>query len=434
MKGIITMSIKEANRISIITKLSQREIKQARAARILGISARQVRRLLKKFRKDGAAGIVHGLRGTQSNNQADRKVLDTAIATIRNHYPDFTVTLAHEKLVEHHNFPYSRETLRAVMINVGLWKPKRQPIPVIHQIRERRAAVGELVQVDGSPYAWFEDRGPYCDLLVYIDDATSKLLWLEFTQSETTNAYFEATGHYLGKHGKPLAFYSDKHGVFRINTTRKSSASVDDSNGLTQFGRAMKELAIEPIFANSPQAKGRVERVNQTLQDRLVKELRLLGINTMVEANQYLPVFMEEFNQKFAVTPKDPIDVHRPLLPTDRLEDILVQKHTRVLSRQLTLSYQNRIYQIETTRPSYAMRHAKVEVRETSSGSVTIAYRNVPLKYRIIAKLPRAAIVDSKHINQTIDQMKKRVWAKPALSHPWKQYTSVNNYQQLINN
>lgn len=430
MKGIVTMSIKEANRIGIITKLSHKEIKQAKAASSLGISVRQVRRLLKRFRKDGASGIVHGLRGTRSNNLSDPKVLETALATIRGRYPDFSVTLAHEKLVTHHNFLYSRETLRAAMIDTGLWKPKRQPIPIIHLVRERRPSFGELVQIDGSPHAWFEDRGPYCSLLVYIDDATSRLLWLEFAQSETTNAYFLATKHYLEKYGKPLAFYSDKHGVFRINTSRKSTSSVDDSNGLTQFGRAMSELSIEIIFANSPQAKGRVERVNQTLQDRLVKEMRLRGISTMEEANRYLPEFMEEFNQRFGVVPRSPVNSHRPLLSTDRLDDILVQKHVRVLSKHLTVSYQNQVYQIKTDRPSYAMRQAKVVVREDPEGKVAIVYQNTSLGYQIITRLPRTAVVDSKHINQTIDDvLRKKIPVKPAPNHPWRQYTNVGNHQ-----
>lgn len=430
MKEIITMSIKEANRISILTKLSLKEIKQAKASQALGISVRQVRRLLKKFHKDGAGGIIHRLRGSLSNNRVDQKVMETAINAIKDRYQDFSVTLAHEKLVEHHNFPYSRETLRATMVEVGLWKPKRQPVMVVHQIRERRASVGELVQIDGSPHDWFEDRGEYCNLLVYIDDATSKLLWLEFVKSETVNAYFLATKHYLQKHGKPLAFYSDKHGVFRVNTTKKLTASVDDDNGLTQFGRAMRELSIETIFANSPQAKGRVERVNQTLQDRLVKELRLRKLDTMAKANKYLPEFTEEFNQRFAVIPKSSLDLHRPLLPTDLLENILVQKHTRILSRQLTLSYQNKVYQVDitssrTNRHSYALRHARVVVREDSSGLITINYKGGPLKCLVIAKLPKVSVVDSKHLNQIMDVVKVRGMTKPPANHPWRQYAQT---------
>lgn len=419
------MNTKEVNRIAIITKLSQKEVKQAGAAKLLGISTRQVRRLLKKFRRSGAAGIVHGLRGVKSNNQVDPKALEAAIATVKDRYSDFSITLAHEKLANRHSFLYSRETLRRALIAADLWIPKRQPIPVIHPIRERRRSEGELVQIDGSPHAWFEDRGLYCTLLVYIDDATSKLLWLEFAVSENTESYFLATRRYLERHGKPTAFYSDKHSVFRINTTRKSTASVDDDNGLTQFGRAMEELSIGMIFANSPQAKGRVERVNQTLQDRLVKELRLRNINTIDEANRYLPEFMEEFNKKFGVIPKDQVDAHRPLLPTERLDEILLQKHTRTLSQQLTLSYQNKIYQIETDRPSYAMRHAKVTIRQDSSGEVTIIYRNTIMKYRIITELPKSAVIDSKHLNRIVDEMKVRAWPKPIPSHPWRQYATI---------
>lgn len=432
MKGKITMNTKEVNRIAILTKLSQGEIKQAGAAGRLGISTRQVRRLLKKFRRDGAAGIVHGLRGVKSNNRINPEALETAIIAVKDRYPDFSITLAHEKLAEHHGFLYSRETLRRAMITADLWKPKRQPLPVIHPIRERRWAEGELVQFDGSPHTWFEDRGPYCTLLVYIDDATGKLLWLEFTVSETTTAYFLATRRYLERHGKPIAFYSDKHSVFRINTTRKSTAATDDDNGLTQFGRAMRELSIEMIFANSPQAKGRVERANQTLQDRLVKELRLRNINTIDDANRYTPEFMEEFNKRFGVIPKDQVDAHRPLLPSDKLDEILLQKHTRTLSQQLTLSYQNKIYQIETNRPGYAMRHAKVTVRQDLSGLVTIVYRNTPLTYRVIAKLPKSAVIDSKHLNRIVDEMKARAWPKPAPNHPWRQYAAVSQLQATI--
>lgn len=265
MKGIIAMSTKEASRISVLEKLKTKHLKQGKAAQILGISVRQVRRLLGRYRRGGVAALTHHLRGIPSNNQADPKVLDAAIATIKDRYHDFTVTLSHEKLVARHAFPYSRETLRGAMMTVGIWTPKRQPAPVIHEMRERRASEGELVQADGSPHTWFEDRGPTCTLLVYIDDATSKLFHLELVESETTNAYFAATKRYLQHHGKPLALYVDRHGVFRVNTTKALSARVEDSNGLTQFGRAMEELGIKLIFAHSPQAKGRVERVNQTL-------------------------------------------------------------------------------------------------------------------------------------------------------------------------
>ena len=421
MKGSITMNVKEVNRIAILEKVMKREIKQNRGASLLGISVRQIRRLVKKYRKDGAVGIIHKLRGVPSNHRGDPDILDTALMTIIKKYHDFSVTFAHEKLVELHNFPYSRETLRGAMIVANIWKPTRQSVPIVHTLRDRRPSEGELVQIDGSPHLWFEARGPSCTLLVYIDDATGKLLWLEFVVSETTNAYFLATRHYLEHHGKPLAFYSDKHGVFRVNTTKAGTAATDDSNGLTQFGIALKELAIKPIFANSPQAKGRVEKVNQTLQDRLVKELRLLDINTLTECNRFLPAFIEAFNQRFAVIPKSSINLHRPLTPQDSLGDILVQKHTRRLSKQLTLSYENQIYQIMTDRPTYAMRHATVIVQEDATGVVSIWYHQTNLNYRIIEKNPPSEIVDSKHINIVVNQTKERVWGKPSPTHPWKQ-------------
>lgn len=415
------MSVKEVNRISILEKLKQKELKQNKAASILGVSVRQVRRLLKAYRRDGAKALIHKLRGTSSNNKADPVVMDAAIAIVKKHYHDFSVTLAHEKLTDHHDFPYSRETLRVIMMTEGLWHPSRKPIPVIHELRPRRASEGELVQADGSPHHWFENRGPSCTLLVYIDDATGKLLHLSFAPSETTNAYFVATKEYLKHHGKPLAFYVDRHSVFRVNTTKALSARVEDSNGKTQFGRAMEELDIELIFANSPQAKGRVEKVNQTLQDRLVKELRLQGISTTEEAHRFLPGFIDAFNRKFAVVPKSPVNLHRPLIPQDHLEHILTQKHSRILSKQLTLSYGNQIYQIQTDHPAYAMRHTAVMVQEDTTGSVTIRYHGKELSYRIMEKNPKSEIVDSKHINSVVDQVKERVWVKPSTIHPWKQ-------------
>lgn len=436
MNEIITMSTKEASRISILEKLKAKHLKQGKAARILDISVRQVRRLFVQYRLGGAAALTHKLRGIPSNNKANPEVLETAMMTITHRYHDFSVTLAHEKLVAHHGFPYSRETLRGAMMTVGIWTPKRQPTPVIHEMRERRASEGELVQADGSPHAWFEDRGPACTLLVYVDDATGKLLHLEFVKSETTNAYFGATKRYLQNHGKPLALYVDRHGVFRVNTTKALSARVEDSNGRTQFGRAMEELGIELIHANSPEAKGRVEKVNHTLQDRLVKELRLQGVSTMEEANRFLPVFMADFNRKFAVVARSPVNLHRPLTREDHLEEILVQKHTRRLSKQLTLSYERRVYQIVTDHPTYAMRHATVIVQEDAQENITIWYKEAVLTYRMIVKQPRSSIVDTKQVTVIVDriaQSAQQLWKKPAVHHPWRQAARLYVEERAFN-
>lgn len=419
--GEIHMNSKEVNRISILEKLKKKEMKQKNAAAALGISVRQVRRLLKRYKEQGASGITHTLRGTVSNNHADTDVLSLAVATVLEKYDDFTVTMAWEKLVQHHGFLYGRETLRGALIAAGIWKPIRQSKPVIHGIRERRACEGELVQIDGSPHAWFEDRGEPCTLLVYIDDATGKLKILACTPSETTNAYFQETRHYIERYGKPLAFYSDKHGVFRVNTTKRGSASTEDSNGLTQFGRAMRELHIEPIFANSPQAKGRVERVNQTLQDRLVKELRLRNISTIQEANAYFPEFIQEFNAQFSVQPKSAVNMHRTLEATECLDEMLIQKHTRVLSKTLSISYGNRIYQIDTDRPTYAMRHAKATIHEDTNGDITIWYGGKQLVYHVITRQPKTAITDTKHVNTLVDSLTTQIPTPPAVTHPWRQ-------------
>lgn len=419
MVNNVVLSMKEANRISILERVKQKSLKQGKAADILGISVRHLRRIVAIYKREGAMGIVHKLRGQPSNNGCDKDILNRAVKTVQVKYADFSVTLAYEKLTELHGFQYSRETLRKELIEAGLWHPLRQPKPVVYELRDRRNCEGELIQADGSPHAWFENRGPYCSLLVFIDDATGKLMWLEFVRSETTAAYFSATRSYLLAYGKPVAFYVDKHGVFRVNTAKGQSASTSDSNGLTQFGRAMRELDIALIYANGPQAKGRVEKANQTLQDRLVKELRLRNISTIGEANKYLSEYMKYFNRKFAVVPRSPIDVHRPLVEMDNLDEILVEKHKRILSKQLTVSYQNRIYQITGNRPSYAMRHAPVTVVDNGSGNVSILYKGKPLVYRIVMIQPKAEITDSKHINIKVDQI-VREYRKPAIDHPWR--------------
>ena len=231
---------------------------------------------------------------------------ESAIAIVREHYQDFGPTLACEYLIERHDIRVSCEALRQMMINAGLWKDRDARRPRPYQPRYRRDCRGELIQVDGSKHWWFEDRGPQCTLLVYIDDATSELMHLKMVESESTFSYMDATREYIERHGKPVALYSDKHSVFRNNT---ASAKGD---GMTHFGRAMETLNIEIICANSPQAKGRVERANATLQDRLVKAMRLEGIATIAEANAFLPTYMAQHNTRFAKPAFDARDLHRP--------------------------------------------------------------------------------------------------------------------------
>ncbi len=424
MKGRLTMSNKEANRIAVLDRLIAGELKVSQVADFLSLSTRQVWRLRKRYQTEGPAGLVHRLRGKRGNRRIDSQVITQAVEIIKKNYHDFGPTLAHEKLVENQGAAFGVETLRKAMIGAGVWQPKRRRKPKIHQMRPRRACEGELVQADGSPHAWFEERGPECTLIDYIDDATGKIKWMEFFESETTAAYFKATGGYLKTYGKPLAFYVDRNSIFRINTRKDGCASTSDSQGLTQFGRALKQLDIEPIFAYSAQAKGRVERVHLTLQDRLVKELRLRGISTLKDGNDYLPFFTEMFNRKFAVEPRSQINAHRPLLPADKLERILAFHHLRILSKNLTCQYENGLYQIKTKRPAYAMRHAPVLVIEDLKGKVTIEYKGRKLDYEIAKRQPKAKIVDTKQLNLVVDQIRKqqkqKISQKPPADHPWR--------------
>ena len=419
------MSKQERSRAQVLRELDEGRIRRRPAAQQLNLSVRQIIRLLKISRRFGDEGLISKKRGRPSHHQLDPHTKPRALELLQTRYADFGPTFAHEKLTEVHHLALGRETVRGLMIQAGLWHPRRAHKPGVHPLRERRARVGELVQIDGSPYAWFEERAPGCSLLVFIDDATGRLLELRFTEAESTFSYFEAAENYFRRAGKPLAFYSDKLGVFRINQTNAATGT-----GLTQFGRAMEQLTIEVICANSPQAKGRVERVNQTLQDRLVKEMRLRGISSMAAGKAYLPEFIADFNARFAVPPRHPEDAHRPLLPQDDLVRILTIQEPRVLSKNLPVQYQNAIYQIHTKRPGYALRHARVIVCENRCQEITIEYKGKPLDYTVYRPAPRQAqVVSSKQLTMRLDTLtvpakstKKRKPYVPPPDHPWRRF------------
>ena len=329
MDKILQMSTKELNRLEIMQKLEEKRMRQKEAARILSLSIRQVKRLLKSYRRDGAQGLISKRRGQMSNNRLSKETCKKALSLLKSKYEGFGPTLACEKLVELDGLQISDESVRQMMITEGLWKPRKTRKVVVHQMRERRACFGELVQIDGSPHDWFEGRAPACSLLVFIDDATGKLGQLFFVKSESFFSYSLAARDYFTRYGKPVAFYSDKHGIFRVNQPASGT-----SDALTQFGRAMQQLDVQIICAHTPQAKGRVERVNLTLQDRLPKELRLRGISTWEAGNAYLPEFMADFNRRFAVLPRSELDAHRPLTDQDHLDQILTWQETRTLSHR----------------------------------------------------------------------------------------------------
>jgi hypothetical protein len=335
MPCLVTLSQNELHRLEAVQKIRDRRLSVVQAAELLRLSRAQVHRLLQAYDRDGAVGLVSKKRGRPSNRRHTEEFRNAAVDLVREHYVDFGPTLAAEKLLERHQIGVSKETLRQWMTEAGIWTSRRERKRQLHQPRGRRDCFGELVQIDGSHHWWFENRGPRCALLVFIDDATGRLLHLRFAASENTFDYFRAAKAYLSDWGKPLAFYSDKHGIFR--TTHGSE--LDRTSGLTQFGQALYELNIDIICANTPQAKGRVERANQTLQDRLVKELRLRGISTIEAANAYAPEFMADFNVRFGKEPRNPKNMHRPVAEHEQLDGAMCHKEFRTLSQALTLRY-----------------------------------------------------------------------------------------------
>ena len=414
MDRLLKMSAKELSRLEVTQRLSEKRMSQKEAGTILHLGTRQIKRLLKAYRKRGAAGLVSKHRGRRGNNRLAEDVKQRALNLLKTKYKGFGPTLAHEKLVEKDKLKLSDESVRQFMIEEDLWKPRKAKKVGVHQLRERRACFGEMIQIDGSPHDWFEGRAEVCVLLVFIDDATGQVVQLLFVESESFFSYCQAAEGYFKRCGKPLAFYSDRHGIFRVNVP-----STGSGEALTQFGRAMQELDIQIICANTPQAKGRVERVIQTLQDRLPKEMRLRGISSMTDGNAYVPQFMADLNQRFAVEARSAVNAHRPLTAKDDLARILTWQETRTLSKNLTLQFEKVVYQIQTNRPTYALRQAQVTVCVNPQEEMTILYNGKALPYTIYKQQAKQAeIVSAKQLDQTLQQ--KRLPTKPAPDHPWR--------------
>jgi transposase len=396
---MVTLTMGELERLEVLTQLAGRRLTQRRAAERLGLSARQVRRLVRRFAADGAAGLASRQRGRASNRRLSTATQARALALVRERYADFGPTFAQQKLTEAHALTCSVETLRGWMIAAGIWIPRTQRTRRSYPPRPRRACLGELVQLDGSDHAWFEDRGPKCTLLVYVDDATSRLMELCFAAVESTFDYFRATRRYLERHGKPMAFYSDKLSVFHVAKSDRAAGG----HGVSQFGRALRALNIDGICANSPEAKGRVERANGTLQDRLVKELRLRGLNDPVAATPFLPEFMADYNTRFAKPPRVAYDAHRPLRPEDDLAQIFTWQETRQISRQLTVNYKRDLYVLEDSLENRRLRGKTVLISEDAQSRVTMRAHGRLLAARRFAKehaeLAPGRIVEHKHLD-----------------------------------
>ena len=409
--GWVMMSERELNRVEVLAQIDDGRLTVGNAANMLDLTRRQIFRLLKRYRQDGAVAIRHKARGKPPNNRIHRAKREYALSLIKENYPDFGPTLAAEMLAGHHGFKVSRETLRKWMVEDGLWLSRKQRRQ-FHQPRLRRECFGELIQIDGSDHRWFEDRAPPCTLLVFIDDATSTLMELRFVKSESTFSYFEALESYLHKHGRPVAFYSDKHTVFRV-------AKEDAKGGarITQFGRALSELNIEILCANSSQAKGRVERANRTLQDRLVKELRLAGISDMEAGNAYLQGFKERYNVKFAKAPAKSDNLHRALnVEPDRLADVLCWRENRYVGKQLTFSYDRKRIMLEESEITRGLVGKYVDTYAFVDGRFEVRWKGRSLPYKIFdmdQRVTHAAITGNKRLSAVLEHIKEMQDAAP---------------------
>jgi len=405
-KDIIKMSIKEIRRLHLIQENIENKLKQNEVARLLCLSTRQIRRIVSRVKEEGEKGIVHRSRGRRSNRSFPRETKEKALKLYQERYHDFGPTLASEKLLEQEGIGLSDETLRLWLLGAGLPYRKRRSRPH-RQWRERKQCFGEMVQIDGSHHDWLEGRGPKMVLMGYIDDATGNVFG-RFYEYEGTIPGFDSIKRYIRKYKLPHSVYLDKHSTY-YNSNAKPTLEEELNNcrPQSQFERAMKELGIRVIHANSPQAKGRIERLFRTFQDRLVKELRLANINTMGEANRLLGRYLLKYNQRFRVPATSDTDLHRQVPDGADLNSILCIKEARVIKNDFTVVYKGRLYQIcETTRCRKAV------VEEHLDGSIHISQKGRALRYKRITSRPVTVTSRVK--------LKKSTVHKPREGHPWR--------------
>lgn len=404
------MSQREFDRFHIIVRVVRKELRGPEAADLLRLSTRQIRRLKARIRALGAQGLVHGNRGRQSNHRIPAKERYTIATLIKTKYPDFGPTLAGEKLSERHGINRDVKTIRAIMIAEHLWRPKRKQSSEHRTWRQRRACFGDMQQFDGSYEHWFEGRAPKCCLLAAIDDATGMITHAQFGNNEGVAEVFLFWQQYIEQRGKPRSIYLDKFSTYKMNP----GVAQDNHELKTQFERAVYELHIEPITAHSPEAKGRVERLFGTLQDRLTKELRLAGISTIDEANRFLQrTFLPRFNAKFSIAAANPANLHQPLgvRERERLPAIFSKQYIRTVHNDFTISFNNQWYQLVHEQPVTVCKQDRVTIEERLDHSVHIRLRGKYLRYRLIPKrIPKAKIP----------------WVLAAIADPYKADISIS--------
>jgi len=417
-KDMITMSRRETKRLHIIHQALDKRITQKQAAELVGLSSRQLRRMIKRVREEGDDGICHRSRGRASNRRFSPKVKDKVLNLYRGQYCDFGPTLASEKLFEVHGIKLNDETLRLWLNQENVAYAKRKGRKY-RQWRERKHHFGEMVQMDGSHHDWFEGRGPECVFMGYIDDATGKV-YGRFYDYEGTMPAMDSFKRYVRRYGIPQSVYIDKHSTYKSTAKQSIEDELEDKRPMSQFERSLSELEVTVIHANTPQAKGRVERLFRTLQDRLVKEMRLDGVKSVKQANEFLIRYLPMYNRRFKVKAVSGADVHQSAPSPRVLDRILCIREERTVRNDFTIAYNGRLYQIEDP-----LKCHKVAVEERLDGSLHITHRGLDLRYREVTT--RSAKENHKKA-KVIQDKKNR--SQPA-DHPWKRYFIYGRGEQL---
>jgi transposase-like protein len=403
----VIMSVKELRRVHVIRQTMEKKLTQVKAGTLLGLTPRHIRRLIERVEQAGDHGLAHRGRGKPSNRQIPETVKTKALTLYAQRYGDFGPTLAAEKLVERHGITLSAETVRGWLLAKGVTHFQRRKRP--HRAwRERKAHVGELVQLDGSHHDWLEGRGPRCVLMAYIDDASSRVS-ARFYEYEGTIPAMDSFERYVRRYGVPHSVYTDKHTTYRALGEPTVAQQLVGEKPQSQFERALAELGVTVIHAHSPQAKGRVERLFKTVQDRLVKELRLAGVSTLEAANRFLESYLPIYNRRFAVPPAQAADLHRPRPARRALDRSLCIKTTRCLRRDWTVAHHGHLYQVQTN-----VRATHVQVEERVDGTMRMTHKGRVLVYHAITARPVKA-VEAKTVHPP------RCPVTPRPDHPWRQ-------------
>ena len=408
----ITMRKRDLERYQVIQRSLRGEIRQAEVADWLGLCERQIRRLVKKVRLEGMKGLVHGNRGRISPQKMSREQEETIGSIIAERYPDFTPLHASEKLWERHKIRLSREKVRQIMLAKGLWKRRRRR-KADHVWRERKSHLGEMVQMDGSHHAWLERRGPKLVLMGFVDDATGRYFG-HFYDHEGVYPAMDGLRRYIERYGLPQSLYLDKHSTYKTSREPDTDELLRDQQARTQFERAVSEAGIRIIHAHSPQAKGRIERSFGTLQNRLVKELRLAGARTIEEANRFLEDYLKVFNRRFMKEAQQPQDQHRPCPKSMNLDDIFCLQGQRMVNNGYLIKWRSRTFVL--LRPALTLRKQTVVVREQFDGRLSFRFKGRNLECKEIEVRPPQPVVRV----AAVKIPRKPPKYTPPPTHPWK--------------